>query len=126
MGEKQTKGLHLASGGQELTCCAGCMLDCVQVLAMDKKLTLLWLRRKMFVLKDQPDHNWDIFPASKGLIILFSASVVMEMPYRLCAVVLGRHLLFILDCRSCLCCGQVKRSRTKDHVTGQLEGLLYL
>jgi len=50
MGEKQTEGLCLACGGQELTCCARSVLGAVQMPDADKKPSPPWLRRKKVVL----------------------------------------------------------------------------
>ena len=67
------------------------------------------------------------FPASKGLIIPFSASVIMEMPYRLCVQLRWVETCFsFMTAEGALVCVQVKRSRTEDRVTGQLEEMLYL
>lgn len=73
------------------------------------------------MLQDQTDSNGYSFPVSKGLIIPFSASVVMEMPCRLCLQLCWLEICFSFMTRNgALMCVQVKECRTEDGVTGQL------
>lgn len=99
--KQQTKGLCLASGDQQLTFCAGSMLDCVQIDSRQwpKALSSMVEDKKRLCYKIKLIVNvMYFFPASKGSITPFSASVVMEMPYRLC---LQLCWLFIHDCKRC-------------------------
>lgn len=101
---------------------AACLTVYRWIADSGQKPSLLWLRTKRVVLQDQADSKCDIFfPASKGSIIPFSASVVMEMPYRLCLQLCWVEIRFsFMTAKGALMCVQVKRHRTRDRVTGQL------